>query len=69
MATCRRDEPNQEELHKLFDYNYETGGLYWRVNRSGGVKVGNRAGCLNGNGYRRIMVNYKRYSDLLPLIS
>ena len=63
MATCRRDEPNQEELHRLFDYNYETGGLYWRVNRSSRAKNGNRAGSLHHSGYRKIAVNRRTYLE------
>ena len=40
-------------------FTYEDGRLYWAVSR-GGVKVGQRAGSVCKDGYRRVRVNGKR---------
>ena len=41
---------------------YRDGKLFWRKAR-GGIKPGDRAGCLDSNGYGRIMLNGKRYRE------
>ena len=38
---------------------YEDGRLYWAVNRRGGAKAGDRAGCAVNNGYRHVVVDGK----------
>lgn len=44
-------------------FSYDDGRLYWAVSTSNRVKVGQRAGTTNHNGYRQIMMKGKRYME------
>ncbi len=50
----------QEYVHELFCYDYDTGKLYWRVNKSNGRK-GNEVGTDDGRGYLKTSINKKMY--------
>lgn len=51
--------PKLEYLQELFAY--EDGELYWRVYRRGGTAPGKKAGTVNGNGYKVVGIDYKKY--------
>lgn len=48
---------NQSTLKELF--NYQDGGLYWKVSRTNTIKIGQRAGYLRKDNYRVININGK----------
>ena len=52
-------ELTKETLIDLFEYR--DGALYWRNPSSYRVKVGDRVGCLNGNGYFHTSIGAKWY--------
>jgi hypothetical protein len=39
----------------------DDGSLVWKVNRGGGVKAGDIAGCITSNGYRQVYVDNVPY--------
>ena len=45
-----------DRLNELFDVDFLAGTLHWRVSR-GGRKAGDRAGTVNGRGYRHVQVD------------
>lgn len=47
------------ELHRLFDYDPETGILKWRVKPAKNMVAGTVAGSLTSNGYLSVRVNYQ----------
>lgn len=53
----------QKEVKKLFNYNNITGGLYWNIKKALRTKIGNRAGNIRKDGYRRIKINNKNYYE------
>lgn len=53
--------PSHINLDEIF--RYEDGKLYWKTNRRGGAKAGDRAGCSNSFGYRQIMIGGKWYKE------
>ena len=53
--------PSQEELHKLFHYDTQSGKLYWKIKPTARINIGDEAGCYHSNGYRWVMYKYKRY--------
>jgi len=50
-----------EEVHKLFDYNPDTGIFTNKINRGTRARKGEVSGSLNKNGYCLIEVNGKKY--------
>ena len=51
----------QERLKELLHYDPETGVFRWKVDRPKGVKIGNKAGTLDQDGYRKISLDGKRF--------
>lgn len=58
MAT---DLITQERLKSLLAYDADTGEFRWRVNRTGGAKVGDRAGSHDSDGYLVMRVDGRYY--------
>ena len=44
-------------------FEYRDGALYWKAKTADRVKIGERAGCDHGDGYRVISINNKRYLE------
>ena len=51
---------NQEYANKLFNYDYTTGELTWKVRKSSRFQIGERAGTWN-HGYLRVCIDRKHY--------
>lgn len=51
----------QERLKELVTYDENTGEFRWKVATAHRIKVGDLAGCYDGEGYRRIKVEGKPY--------
>lgn len=51
--------PSQEELRELFDY--KEGELFWKVSPANRVKVGDKAGIVNKNGYVVLSIKNRLY--------
>ena len=58
MATLTADE-----VRHLLDYEPATGVFRWRVSTSKRVKVGDVAGCVVANGYRKIRINKRLWLE------
>lgn len=54
------NEITQEIVRELFEY--KNGKLFWKIRRSG-IKLGDRAGHLRSDGYRRTQINGKHYYE------
>lgn len=52
------DELTQDYVRELFEYR--GGNLYWRVAKARCIKVGDIAGTIDINGYRKIQINGKQ---------
>lgn len=48
--------PSRQRLHELFEYDFDTGQLYWKV----GKCAGQEAGFLNQQGYRIVDLKNER---------
>lgn len=46
MPKAPAQPPTIERVRELFDYSPKTGVLRWKLNRSGGVKAGDKAGSV-----------------------
>ena len=55
------EEPTQERLKQLLNYDPETGVFVWKVAASNRVKVGGVAGAISCEGYRRINIDGRSY--------
>lgn len=45
----------------LFEYDREAGKLFWKVSTGNKIKIGQEAGTINGNGYRLLGIDGKKY--------
>lgn len=52
---------NQKIIKNNLNYNPDTGLFCWKINKRGGVKIGDIAGRLMPDGYIRITLNQKQY--------
>lgn len=50
-------KPIPTDIADYLEYSPETGDFLWLMDRRGGVKKGDLAGCVCTNGYRYIVVN------------
>lgn len=48
-------------LKEILEYHPETGVFTQKIQRKGGLKPGEDAGCLTDHGYVKISVDYRRY--------
>lgn len=48
-------------LRAVLHYDLDTGVFRWRVRAAANVKEGDIAGCINGTGYRYIVINGKMH--------
>jgi hypothetical protein len=53
-------ELTAERLRELLDYDPKSGVWVWRISRKR-MRIGSVAGSINGDGYRRLMVDGRRY--------
>jgi len=60
MPILTKTTPPAEYLHQLFIYQPETGLLVNKIDRKGGVKAGEVAGCIN-QGYRNVKIDGTAY--------
>ena len=56
-----KETPSQEVLKELFDYNPETGELFYRKTVGRRAKEGSRAGFVTKKGYIRVTVQKERF--------
>jgi HNH endonuclease/AP2 domain len=52
---------SKELLHEYFEYR--DGELYWKISPTNSVKFGQKAGCLDTNGYYKTSINGKDYGN------
>lgn len=60
--TIKADTLTAERLRELLHYEPKTGHFTWRINNSV-AKPGERAGTVDGHGYRAIGLDYKKYLE------
>lgn len=58
-----RTELTAEYLHSVLHYNHATGIFTWKVRAANSIKVGDVAGCPDGNGYLLIRLQSQRYKS------
>jgi len=52
----------QKELKKLLKYDPLTGSIVWKVSFRNKINIGDTAGCLCSQGYRKIKLNQRVYA-------
>jgi hypothetical protein len=57
----KRETLTQARLQQALHYEPETGVFVWKVANALTTKIGDRAGSINGGGYRQIDVEGKKY--------
>lgn len=50
-----------EQLREVLHYDGDTGAFVWLVSLAQKIKVGDRAGTIHSNGYRKITIKGRRY--------
>ena len=50
-----------DDLHRLLNYDLQTGVFTYKISTGSRVKIGSIAGALDGIGYWRIQINRKKY--------
>lgn len=53
--------PSFEKVDRFLRYEPDSGELFWRVNRRGIAKSGERAGCINSRGYIQIAIGKRPF--------
>lgn len=53
--------PSQEELLEIFFYDSDTGKLFWKTGRGGGIKAGAEARSKAKDGYLVVTMQHKTY--------
>lgn len=53
----------QETLKQALHYDPETGIWTWKIRPALCVQIGDRAGCLDKAGYRKIQIEKKSYKE------
>jgi hypothetical protein len=61
IAVRRRRRVTRARLRKLLDYDRDTGEFRWRKRPTTSVRVGEIAGALNNQNYRRITIEGRPY--------
>jgi len=54
-------ELTTDRVRECLDYNPDTGIMTWKVQLSRNTVVGEEAGCLNPDGYRRVSIDKRGY--------
>lgn len=54
---------SHEALCALLSYDFEAGRFSWLVDRTGGTKAGDEAGCVLPDGYRSVRVLGRNYHE------
>ena len=52
----------RSQLLELFDYDRDSGKLFWKVAKARIVKIGQEAGTINSKGYRQVKIGGKKYN-------
>ena len=52
----------RSQLLELFDYDRDSGKLFWKVAKARIVKIGQEAGTINSKGYRQVKIDGKKYN-------
>lgn len=61
MIRVNKIEISAEEIQTVFNYDYKTGAVNWRLGNGYKIKAGDPAGSLSNNGYLRIEYKRQKY--------
>lgn len=56
-----KQQLTQKNIRSLFDYDYDTGILRWKIAISKKIKAGDEAGWLTPRGYREVRIHGRNY--------